>query len=320
MKESSMIQPDNDITVPAAEEEKPQKTRWIWIAFISTAFIIVGFFYRFLMNVGFGHTSLMFIGLPFILAVLLALAPKPKTTTGSIMKGITLALLVVAPLMGEGYLCILIASPLFLLVGLIVGLFLDSSKDDERYTKLSCVALVLVPFSLEGAVPWLTHNRMQTVEATQTIHAPVDRVQATLAQSPDVTRQLPVFLRIGFPRPIEAHGGGLTINDHRTIHFTGAEGDPPGDLTMQVAESRPGYVRFETIGDTSKLTQWIYWRSSEVTYTTIDETHTSVTWRIRFDRQLDPFWYFGPWERFAVRDAAQYLILANATPKSSLKQ
>ena len=69
---------------------------------------------------------------------------------------------------------------------------------------------------------------------------------------------------------------------------------------MRVADSRTGYVRFETISDSSKLLQWVCWRSSEVTYTAVDATHTKVTWRISFDRQLDPYWYFGPLERLAV--------------------
>jgi len=83
---------------------------------------------------------------------------------------------------------------------------------------------------------------------------------------------------------------------------------------MRVAEHRPGYVRFETISDGSKLTQWIRWDSSEVEWTPTDATHTLVTWHIHFERQLDPAWYFAPWERAAVRVAAGYLIDANATP------
>jgi hypothetical protein len=47
-------------------------------------------------------------------------------------------------------------------------------------------------------------------------------------------------------------------------------------------------VRFEAVNDSSKLLQWIRWESSEVTYRPVDATHTAVTWRISFDRQLDP--------------------------------
>jgi hypothetical protein len=313
-----MIQPDQEISIPKIEEESTKSNvGWTIGGFTGIAMILGALLYKGLVRDGLPHSSLMFIGVPLLLAVVLALSPSPKSATGSILKGMALALLIVAPLVGEGYLCILMASPLFLVVGLIVGLVADSLKKAEKRNKVICVAALIFPFTLEGVVPRLTHPRSQVVEATQVIKAPVRDVRDALAQSPDITNPLPRFLSIGFPKPIKVRGHGLAINDRRVIHFTGAEGDPEGDLAMQVTESRPGYVRFETIGDTSKLTQWIYWRNSEVTYTAIDATHTKVTWRIRFDRQLDPFWYFGPWERFAVRDAAQYLIRANATPKES---
>jgi hypothetical protein len=83
---------------------------------------------------------------------------------------------------------------------------------------------------------------------------------------------------------------------------------------MRVTERHPGYARFETVSDQSKLTQWVRWTSSEVEWTELDKGHTAVTWRIDFMRQLDPAWYFTPWERAAVKEAAAYLIDADATP------
>ncbi len=312
-----MLQPDDKITIPT--EEQPSLSRvnsaqWMIAAFLFTALAIGAFVYKVVMGLGLGHTSLMFIGIPVVLAIILVLAPTPKSATGSILRGMTLALLIVAPLVGEGYLCILFASPLFLVVGLAVGLVVDSSRA-KRSTTLSCIAILILPFSLEGIVPQLTYNRAQSVEATQIINASSIQVEAALTQSPDITTALPRFLRIGFPRPLEARGSGLALNSLRTIHFAGAEGDPPGDLVMRVACSKSGYIRFEAISDSSKLLQWVRWQSSEVVYTSVDPTHTRVTWKISFDRQLDPYWYFAPWEEFAVRKAANYLITANATPR-----
>jgi hypothetical protein len=142
-------------------------------------------------------------------------------------------------------------------------------------------------------------------------------VEQQLAQSPRTNTPLPFALRVGFPQPIKAWGDGLAIGSLRTIHFTGAEGDPPGDLVMRVTERRDGYARFETISDGSKLTQWIRWNGSEVEWRSLDPNHTQVTWRIHFDRQLDPAWYFTPWERAVVGEAAKYLIDANAIPAGS---
>ena len=89
--------------------------------------------------VGYGHGAAMFLGVPAVLAILLALTPKAKTVTGGILKGITLALLIVAPLVGEGYLCILMASPLFYAVGLVVGRLADW-KRQKRAGTVCCVA------------------------------------------------------------------------------------------------------------------------------------------------------------------------------------
>ena len=286
--------------------------QWRAVAVV-VAFTVAATLYRVLIDKHLGHSAALFLGIPAVLAILLALTPKAQTATGGILKGITLALLIVAPLLGEGYLCILIASPLFYIVGIVVGLVVDWHRE-KRNATLTCVALVLLPMCLEGVVPQFTVNRNQTVEATRIVAASTDEVEASLSLSPRVVTTLPGYLRIGFPRPLEAHGEGLSIGASRTIHFAGAEGDPPGDLIMRVTERSPGHLLFQTVSDSSKLTQWIKWDSSEVDWKPIDPTHTAVTWKLHFERQLDPAWYFVPWERAAVHEAARYLIEANATP------
>jgi len=294
------------------QSSKITRAQWSVVALV-VAFTAGSFLYKWLMHEHLGHSAAMFLGIPAVLAILLALTPNAKSVTGGILKGITLALLVVAPLLGEGYVCILFASPLFYIVGILVGVTVDSLRRGRNAT-LSCVVLFLLPMCLEGVVPQLTFDRAQSVEARSVVPAPADQIERALTHNPAVSTPLPMALRIGFPRPLGAGGEGLAVGDMRTIHFSGAEGDPPGDLVMRVAESRPGYVRFETVSDQSKLTQWVRWTSSEVTWTGIDESHTAVTWRINFMRQLDPAWYFTPWERAAVKQAAAYLIAANATP------
>jgi hypothetical protein len=300
------------------EEKQGRRAAQWWVVALVVASACGAALYWWSIHEHLGQSSAMFIGVPAVLAILLAMTPKAKTVKGGIVKGITLALLIVAPLLGEGYLCILMASPLFYALGILVGGAVDIDRR-KRSKTLSCVALVLLPMCLEGTTPELSLNRHETVEAVKAVDGSADAVTQMLSLSPRVDTALPGFLRIGFPRPLEAHGEGLEVGAMRTIHFAGAEGDPPGDLVMRVAERRPGYVRFETVSDGSKLTQWIRWTSSEVEWKQVDAGRTEVKWRIHFDRQLDPAWYFTPWERFAVKDAAGYLIEANARPAGEMR-
>jgi hypothetical protein len=303
------------------EEAEPKRriepAEWRVIALV-VACTCAALFYRIFINRGLGHSSAMFLGVPAVLAILLALTPKARTVTGGIIKGITLALLIVAPLLGEGYLCILFAAPLFYLVGILVGVGVDALRRN-RGTTLSCIALALLPLCMEGVVPQLTWSRGQSVSVTRVVPAPENAVEASLSQSPRLDTALPRFLRIGFPRPLEATGQGLSVGATRIIHFAGAEGDPPGDLVMRITDRGPGYARFETVSDDIKLTQWLRWDDSEVEWAPVDAEHTRVTWRIHFERQLDPAWYFAPWERTAVRAVARFLIAANATPEGPSK-
>jgi hypothetical protein len=299
-------------------DEQPRKiapAQWYVVALI-VAFAAGSALYKLLRHEQLGHSAAMFLGIPAVLAVVLALAPKAKSVTGGILKGITLALLVIAPLLGEGYLCILVASPLFYLVGIVVGLMVDRQRR-KGIASLSCTAVLVLPMCCEGVFPQLTFNRIQSVVVHRVVDVPASLVEDRLTKSSDVNTPLPLTLRIGFPRPLWAHGEGLTIGDTRTIHFAGAEGNRPGNLLMRITERRPGYARFATVSDGSKVSRWVRWTGSEVEWKPLDYGHTEVTWRITFERQLDPAWYFNPWEKVVVKDAARYLIEANATPTGS---
>lgn len=83
---------------------------------------------------------------------------------------------------------------------------------------------------------------------------------------------------------------------------------------MKVAESSPGHLRFVAVADKSKVSHWLDWEAAEVDWKVIDAGRTQVTWTLHYRRLLDPAWYFRPWERYAARLAADYLIQANATP------
>jgi hypothetical protein len=268
--------------------------------------------YRLIVRGRLEQTAVLFVGIPTLLAILLAVTPKAKTVKGGIMKGLTVALLLSGPLLGEGFICILMASPIFFMVGILVAVIVDWIRENRQAT-LSCLVLILLPMSIEGTSPKLSFNREETVQASELVSASGQEVQATLSHALRADIPLPIYLRIGFPRPVAAWGNKLEVGATRTIHFAGGEGHP-GDLRLKVTESRLGHVRFDVVSDGSKVAHWLEWQYSEVNWTAVDAQHTRVNWSLHFARRLDPAWYFRPWERYATHLAAEYLIRANATP------
>src|SRR5436189_191403 len=67
-------------------------------------------------------------------------------------------------------------------------------------------------------------------------------------------------------------------------------------------------------GGDRHVTHCLLWREAEVEWAPAGNGATTVTWRLRYVRGLDPTWYFGPWERYAAGLAADYLIQSVATP------
>lgn len=312
LRHTGSVKPDNSFA--GDEEREATRARWT-LASIIIALAAGSIVYRLLVNNHLEQTSALFIGLPAILAILVAHTSKAKSATGMIIKAMTLALLMSGILLGEGFICIVMAAPIFYLVAFIVGSIMDSAKrrGEENRRTLGLMMLPFLLLSMEGVHEKLSFPRAETVVAEGIVEGNAAAVEQALSQPPHFDKPLPAYLRLGFPRPVAASGAGLDVGDWRRVRFAGGEGKP-GDLVLEVVAHGRASVRFRVVSDESHISHWLNWREAEVCWTKIDERHTSVRWSLRYDRRLDPAWYFAPWERYAARKAASYLIDAAATP------
>ncbi|WP_265594744.1 hypothetical protein [Haloferula sp. BvORR071] len=255
------------------------------------------------------QSAMMFIGLPLAMALLLALLPQPKSATGTIMKGISLFLLLLGILFIEGFICILMAAPLFYSVGFIVGIFMDKARARREYEKR--FRLVVLPalmlMSLEGVTGSLSFPRDETVVVSKETGLSPAEARARLARGPEfVLAELPGFLKLGFPAPHGIQGTGLEPGDTWQIHFAGGEGKP-GDLLAKVTESSPERIVVACVSDSSHISHWMDWQ--DATWTIEPSAAGSrVTLSMHYRRLLDPAWYFKPAERYGVRKAGEYFL------------
>jgi len=274
--------------------------------------------YRLLVWGSLEQTAALFIGVPTLLAVWVALLPPATTAVGTAMRGTTLALLMSGIFLGEGYLCILMSAPLFYGVAFLAALAVESWSSGGR-SRRSLKSIVLVPLvvsSVEGVTPGLSFDRTELVVAERIVEGSPAEVRRALEAPLCIDAPLPAALRIGFPRPERAAGGGLAVGDERRVFFTGGEGRPPGALRIVVAESSPQHAVFVFPEDTSHIPHWLRWREARVRWEAAGARSTRVEWTLVYDRELDPGWYWRPFGRFFVAFAAEYLIDAAATPPS----
>jgi hypothetical protein len=276
--------------------------------------------YRVLVDHHLEQTSALFIGIPTVLGILLAQTSPAGTFPGMVFKGVTFALLFAGIFLGEGFICLVMAAPIFFMIASLVMLVnwwfrrrLGRAPDAKA---LGLIVLVLGPLSFEGTSDRLSWPRQEQVASRRIASASAAEIASRLAEAPRLERALPAFLRLGFPRPDGATGHGLCAGDRRVIHFSGGEGKP-GDLVLEVVAARPGLVRFRAVADSTHIAHWLRWEEAEVRWQEIGTRRVEVRWSLRYRRDLDPAWYFGPWERFAVRLAASYLIDTLADPPAA---
>lgn len=314
----SSLAPDEE----AADRDVAVTRARIGVTAIIIAVAIASLTYRLIVARGLQQTAALFVGIPALLAIVVVFTMRPRTAQGVACKAVTVGLLVSLVFLGEGMLCVAMSAPLFYAVA--TGIAAIASSASRRRLKpttlFSCLLVVTVPMSLEGVTPITTASRDESITETKVVHASSREVERALCEAPRFDRALPLYLRAGFPRTVETRIGRGARATRWIIRFRGGEmhldGMEPraGDLILELEQMRPQYLRWRAVSDSSHMTHFLTWQQAIVQWEPIDRDTTRVTWTLRYRRDLDPSWYFGPWERYAVRLAAGYLIDSVATP------
>lgn len=280
--------------------------------------------YRVIAAGGVQQTAALFIGIPALLAIVVVFAVSPRSATGVACKAVTIGLLVSLLFLGEGMLCVLMSAPIFYAVAIVIAKLMDSARRRRSHsstTWTSCLIVVAaIPMSLEGVLPLTTVDREESVSQMRIVDASSQAIERAILTTPRFDRKLPLYLRAGFPRPIQTRIEQAANKTLWIVALRGGEmrinGMEPrtGDLVLVLEEARAGFMRWRAVSDSSHMTHFLTWREAVVEWEPITDNRSRITWTLRYRRGLDPAWYFGPWERYAAQLAAGHLIDSVATP------
>lgn len=259
------------------------------------------------------QTSLLFIGIPTLLALLVAKTP-PSTNTSTIgitFRVITLFLLIAGILLGEGIACILVAAPLFYgIAAILIGiskLFNDKTKDPNTLD----VSLIIPMALLLAQIP--SHQSPPIEQISSHIIIDGQHSLAALGRTPILDDDLPLFFKLGFPVPVSIDGNGLAVGDIRKTTFRSTT-KGLGDLVLKVIQSTPSKVIFQVISDHSHIAHWLTWKTITVSCLPQNDHQTRISWTSTYTCDLNPRWYFAPLERYAVGLANTHLLDAYFGP------
>src|SRR5437879_7919087 len=142
------------------------------LAAVAVALGLGSFVYRLLHAADLGQSAAFFIGIPSLMAfaaAFIALRLRASGVIGITFKAITIGLLLSGPLLGEGFICVLLAAPLFYAVGILIALAIEGVRRwtgaGRHSSTLGLLVLPMLALSLEGDVPVLAVPRQATSAA-----------------------------------------------------------------------------------------------------------------------------------------------------------
>ncbi|MFC4563547.1 hypothetical protein ACFO4E_16900 [Nocardiopsis mangrovi] len=274
--------------------------------------------YRVLKAGNLEQTALFYVGIPAVIALTVVFTARPRSTAGIAIAVTTIGLLLAGPLLDEGFVCLLMAAPLFYLVAMLVGWMAGEARRGGRRSRWHAAALgpVLLLLCAEGVAGVAYLPPAGEGRAAVVVPAPPSAVTSALAAEPDYAPPRALLFRaVPFPRPTAAEGTGLDVGDRRHIAFTprrslGLNAEPtPRGMLLEITESRVdadgGRVVFTVVDDTT-LARWLDLRAAEATWRASDDG-TRMAWTLHYHRTFEPSWYWSPVQRHAMDRAAGYL-------------
>ncbi len=79
-------------------------------------------------------------------------------------------------------------------------------------------------------------------------------------------------------------------------------------MRLRIREVTPARVVTDFIEDTTYFSTYLTLHQSRIALEALGERRTRITLSIDYTRKLDPAWYFGPLQRYAMSEMGDFLI------------
>ncbi len=299
------------------QEKLPQRLSDRWRQGLTATLMatsLTGFVYWILDDSELRQTSALFIGLPLLLGLSVIHLTRTRSRYGTTVQANLIFLCIVAPLLGEGSICLIMAAPLFFVVSLL-GVFLFSSFRSGKLMSWAVVPLIMILSMFEAnhrTIP------LESVTTAYPVHGTLEDWRQRVRHPANTLGAPSFFLSLGFPLPQTYSGDPhhlqardsdyLQTRDlhHLKIEFQQGK-TPVGRWEISVEERADG-VAFHVQKDSTPIANWIRVVDSTVQLKAADHDQILLIQTTRFEPLLSPFWYFVPLERYAIEQTHELAL------------
>jgi len=277
---------------------------------------------RLALDSRFATTSFFYCLVPYLIGVILyVFIPQPVGWTktkriGRHLLATVIVMLASSALLFEGFICVIMAAPIYIFFALLaIGLSPDRA-DPDRFKKAdvfraSFVPLAVIVVSVEGLTDTTSFPREEVITRTQILNLTPVEIHANLARPVHLDAKRSAFLSI-FPLPERVDAPNFAQGATHKAYFTyrrwGFTNVHEGETHVFMKTVEPLLVETEVTQDTSYFSHYLTVHGTKIEMAPLADGRTEVSLTIRYRRELDPAWYFGPMQRKAIGESADYLL------------
>ncbi|GGX64971.1 hypothetical protein GCM10011309_14050 [Litorimonas cladophorae] len=293
----------------------------IWIRYLLILGVVT-LITRLVLDSRFATTSFFYCLVPYVIGVILYLfVPQPQGWTktrriGRHLLATIIVMLASSALLFEGFICVIMAAPIYIFFALLAILFMPDVKDPDRLKqsdvfRASFVPLIIIVLSVEGLTEQTSFPREESITRTHVLDLTPEEIHANLAQPVHLDAKRSKFLSL-FPLPERIDAPNFAQGQTHKAYFTyrrwGFTNVHRGETHLHMKTVQPLLVETEVTKDTSYFSHYLTVHGTKIKMTPLADGTTEVSLTIRYRRELDPAWYFGPLQRRAIRESGDYLL------------
>jgi len=295
--------------------DKIKRSRWVYLIFIMGAASLA---IRTLLDSRFGNTALLYVAIPFLISFLLFHFARTgaRRSFGSHLLDATIVMLGSSAFLFEGFICVLFFFPIYIVfaaIGYAVfkGREERHKRGEKNHLKSSFIPIIVAIMAIEGTAPSTSFERHKSVTRAFIIAADVETIQANIAAPFVLPNKRSWFLSI-FPLPTDTRAGSLGVGDihemdfvYKRWFFTNVK---EGQMALRIDGVNDRQITTTLVKNTSYLSTYLSFKNSEINFTPLDDGRTHVSLTMTYERHLDPAWYFGTLQHYAVAQMCDYFV------------